>query len=106
MLASHSELEAFSMKLASRSFSILASMIATRSKVKLPFFYATGLLAGLTWSRWHMMLELMREPISVLVGQDQGVLTQCLTQASNLLQGSFSSGFPRFDPSSLIAIRR
>ena len=47
------------MKPAARSLSISASMIATRSGAKLRLFCTTGLLAGLTWSRWQMMFGSM-----------------------------------------------
>ncbi|CAL9010786.1 unnamed protein product [Prunus brigantina] len=127
------------MKSAARSLLISVSMIATCSGAKLRLFCTTGLLAGLTWSRWQMMFgsmlgmsdgdhanmsllfgrkrvsstfsfRLRREPIRAflfgwsgskgtnstllcLVDQDRGV-----PQASSLLQGSLSGGFPHLDP--------
>ncbi|CAL8082937.1 unnamed protein product [Prunus armeniaca] len=87
------------MKPAARSLSISALMIATRSGAKLRLFCTTGLLAGLTWSRWQMMFG----SIPGMSDGDHANMSLLFWRkmASNLLQGSLPGGFPNLDPSCL-----
>ncbi|CAL9001824.1 unnamed protein product [Prunus brigantina] len=81
------------MKPAVRSLSISASMIATCSGAKLRIFCTTGLLAGLTWTRWQMMFGLMFGSMSGMSDGDHANMSLLIWR--KVVSSTFSSWLRR-----------